>query len=387
VATFVAPSAVSFLDLVPVYEELRDEVDAAVERVVRSGRYLLGPELEAFEGSFAAYTGTRYCVGVGSGLDALSLAIRAYGVGSGEEVVVPGNTFVGTWLAVRLVGATPVPVDPDPATHNLDPDRLEDAITSKTRMIIAVHLYGQPAAMGAIRAVAARHELVVLEDAAQAHGARYQGVHAGALGHAAAWSFYPSKNLGALGDGGAVTTDDRELAERVRVLRNYGSPAKGTHELMGANSRLDELQAAVLRVKLQHLDAWNERRRSVAARYLEGLAATSLVLPTVAPATEPAWHLFVVRSQRRSELRRALDAAGIQTGVHYPLAPHRQPLFAELAIPPERVPISERLQHEVLSLPIGPHLRHEQVEYVVNRIRALDTGERERSGDVSEGPR
>ena len=371
-AALLAGAKVPFLDLVPAHEELRDDLDAAVERVVRSGRYLLGPELEAFEESFADYLGTGYCAGVGSGLDALGLVLRAQGVTAGDEVVVPANTFVATWLAVRQVGATPVPVDPDPQTHNLDPARLEAAITPATRMVIAVHLYGQPAAMDAIRAVAARHGLFVLEDAAQAHGARYAGVRAGALGDAAAWSFYPSKNLGAVGDGGAVTTDDPKLAERIRILRNYGSPEKGTHEVVGTNSRLDELQAAVLRVKLRHLDSWNERRRSVAARYLEGLAGTSLVLPAVAPETEPVWHLFVVRSQRRSELRRGLDEAGIETGVHYPRAPHCQPVFADLAIPPERVPISERLQHEVLSLPMGPHLRDEQVGHVVSCIRALD---------------
>ena len=371
-AALLAGPTVPFLDLVPAYQELREELDSAVERVVRSGRYLLGPELEAFEESFANYVGTRYCVGVGSGLDALGLALRAKEVTAGDEVIVPANTFVATWLAVRQVGAIPVPVDPDPRTHNLDPGRLEAAITPRTRAVIAVHLYGQPAAMDPIRAVATGHGLFVLEDAAQAHGARYDGVRAGALGDAAAWSFYPSKNLGALGNGGAVTTDDPQLAARLLVLRNYGSPEKGLHDVVGTNSRLDELQAAILRVKLGYLDSWNERRRSVAARYLERLADTSLVLPTVAPESEPVWHLFVVRSQRRSELRGGLEEAGIETGVHYPRAPHRQPVFADLGITPERVPISESLQHEVLSLPIGPHLRDEQVEYVVSRSRALD---------------
>ena len=241
-AALLVPAAVPFLDLAPAYEELRDDVDAAIARGVRSGRYLLGPELEAFEDSFAAYVATRHCVCVGNGRDALSLAVRAHGVRSGDEVIVPGNTFIGTWLAVRLAGATPIPADPEPDTHNLDPDRLEVAVTPKTRMVIAVHIYGQPAAMDPIRAVAARHGLFVLEDAAQAHGARYGGVRPGALGDAAAWSFYPSKNLGALGDGGAVTTDDPKLAACVRVLRNYGSPEKGSHELMGTNSRLDELK-------------------------------------------------------------------------------------------------------------------------------------------------
>ena len=239
-------------------------------------------------------------------------------------------------------------------------------------MIVPVHLYGRPAAMDDVRAVAARHGLFVLEDAAQAHGARFRGNRAGALADAAAWSFYPSKNLGALGDGGAITTDDDGLAERLRMLRNYGSSAKYRHELSGVNSRLDELQAAVLRVKLEPLDAWNERRRSVAARYVDGLADTELVLPGIPADAEHVWHLFVVRTPRRDELRRALADSGVETGIHYPLAPHRQPLFADLAIDPRSLPVSERLQHEVLSLPIGPHLTDDQVDHVVDRIRAFD---------------
>jgi dTDP-4-amino-4,6-dideoxygalactose transaminase len=363
---------VPFLDLAAAYEEIRSPLDAAVEHVLSSGRYLFGAELTAFEEAFASYVGTRQCVAVGSGFDALWLTVQAFGVGEGDEVLVPGNTYFATWLAARRAGATPVPVDPDPETHNLDPDRLEAAITPRTRLILPVHLYGQAAQMDAIDAVAAHHGLLVLEDAAQAHGARFRGRRAGGFGNAAAWSFYPSKNLGALGDGGAVTTDDDTLAENLRALRNYGSSEKHRHELDGVNSRLDELQAAILRIKLEYLDSWNERRRSVAARYLEGLAGTSLVLPTVPPGSEPVWHLFVVRSQRRDELQRGLEAAGIETAIHYPRAPHRQPVFADLAVAPESVPVSEQLQHEVLSLPIGPHLRDNQVEYVVDRIRALE---------------
>jgi dTDP-4-amino-4,6-dideoxygalactose transaminase len=371
-AQAVARREVPFLDLGVAYEELRSPLGGAVERVLSSGRYLFGPELSAFEEAFASYVGTRHCVAVGSGFDALWLTVQAFGVGEGDEVIVPGNTYFATWLAARKAGATPVPVDPDPETHNLDPRLVEAAITPRTRLILPVHLYGQSAQMDAICAVAARQDLLVLEDAAQAHGARFRGRRAGSLGTAAAWSFYPSKNLGALGDGGAVTTDDDELAENLRALRNYGSREKHRHELDGVNSRLDELQAAILRVKLDCLDSWNERRRSVAARYLEGLAGTSLVLPAVPPETEPVWHLFVVRSQRRDELQQHLEAAGIETAVHYPRAPHRQPVFADLAVAPESVPVSEQLQHEVLSLPIGPHLRDNQVEYVVDRIRALE---------------
>jgi dTDP-4-amino-4,6-dideoxygalactose transaminase len=372
VAQGVAGNRVPFLDLAAAYEELRAPLDAAVERVLSSGRYLFGAELTALEQSFASYVGTRHCVAVGSGFDALWLSVQAFGVGEGDEVIVPGNTYFATWLAARKTGARPVPVDPDPETHNLDPRLVEAAITPRTRLIIPVHLYGQTAEMDAIGAVASDQNLLVLEDAAQAHGARFRGRRAGALGTAAAWSFYPSKNLGALGDGGAVTTDDDELAEKLRALRNYGSSEKHTHELDGMNSRLEELQAAVLRVKLEQLDSWNERRRSVAARYLAGLVDTSLVLPTVPPETEPVWHLFVVRSQRRQELQRKLEGAGIETAIHYPRAPHRQPVFADLAVAPESVPVSEQLQHEVLSLPIGPHLRDDQVEYVINRVRAFD---------------
>ncbi len=340
--------------------------------MLTSGRYLLGPELAAFEQDFAGFVGARHCIAVGSGLDALGLVVEACGISTGDEVIVPGNTFVATWLAARRAGATPVPVDPDPGTFNLDPDGVEAAITSRTRMIVPVHLYGCPAAMDDVRAVAARHGLFVLEDAAQAHGARFRNTRAGALADAAAWSFYPSKNLGALGDGGAITTDDDGLAERLRMLRNYGSSAKYRHELSGVNSRLDELQAAVLRVKLEQLDAWNERRRSVAARYVAGLAEAELVLPGVPADAEHVWHLFVVRTPRRDELRSALSDAGVETGIHYPLAPHRQPVFADLAIDPRSLPVSERLQHEVLSLPIGPHLTDDQVERVVDRIRAFD---------------
>jgi dTDP-3-amino-3,4,6-trideoxy-alpha-D-glucose transaminase len=361
---------VPFLDLGAAYTELAGEIDAAVARVLASGRYVLGPELEAFEQEFAAFVGARHCVAVGSGLDALAFVVQARGVTTGDEVVVPAHTFVATWLAATGVGATPIPVDVD-ASYCLDPAGLDAAITPKARMVVPVHLYGRPAAMEAIAEVAGRHGLFVLEDAAQAHGARHRGRRVGSLGGAAAWSFYPGKNLGALGDGGAVTTDDAELAERVRLLRDYGAPEKYRHELAGTNSRLDELQAAVLRVKLAHLDEWNERRRSVAARYLEGLAATGLALPEVPADADHVWHLFVVRTPRRDELLQALADAGVETGIHYPCAPHRQPVFAALGIEPRSVPVTEALQHEVLSLPMGPHLSGDQVDYVVDRVRAL----------------
>lgn len=366
-----AATRVPFLDLALAVAELSEPIETAVHRVLASGRYVLGPEMTAFEQEFADFVGARHCVTVGSGLDALGLVVEACGVSEGDEVIVPAHTFVATWLAARRVGAIPVPVDVDPRDYTLDPGLLEAAIPSRTRMVIPVHLYGRPASMDEIGEVAARNGLFLLEDAAQAHGARYRGRRAGSLGGAAAWSFYPGKNLGALGDGGAVTTDDAGLAEHVRLLRDYGMPEKYRHELAGINSRLDELQAAVLRVKLEHLDEWNDRRRSVAARYLEGLDGTGLVLPEVPPDADHVWHLFVVRTPRREELRRSLADAGVETGIHYPRAPHRQPVFADLRIEAEAVPAAEALQHEVLSLPIGPHLSDDQVDYVVDRVRAV----------------
>jgi len=362
---------VPFLDVRAAYEELAGQVDEAVRRVLTSGRYVLGPEVTAFEQEFAAFVGAGHCVAVGTGLDALGLVVEACGVSDGDEVIVPAHTFVATWLATLRVGATPVAVDVEQRSYTLDPDLLEAAITPRTRMVVPVHLYGSPAEMEPIAAVTARHGLFLLEDAAQAHGARYRGMRVGSLGGAAAWSFYPGKNLGALGDGGAVTTDDAGLAERIRLLRDYGAPEKYRHELAGTNSRLDELQAAVLRVKLEHLDEWNDRRRSAAARYLDGFAGTGLVLPETPSDAEHVWHLFVVRTPRRDELRRALAEAEIETGIHYPRAPHRQPVFAELGIEPESVPVTEALQHEILSLPIGPHLSDEQIGHVVDRIRAF----------------
>jgi dTDP-4-amino-4,6-dideoxygalactose transaminase len=365
-----APLSVPFLDLAAPYEELRSGIDEAVQRVLSGGWYLLGGELRAFEEEYAAFCGARECIGVGNGLDALSLILRAMDIGPGDEVIVPSNTFIASWLAVSQTGATPVPVEPDPRSYNLDPARIEAAVTGRTRAIMAVHLYGQPADMDAIGEVAARHGLRVVEDAAQAQGARCRGRRAGALGDAAAWSFYPGKNLGALGDAGAVTTDDPELAERVRVLRNYGSRVKYVHEVEGVNSRLDEIQAAVLRVKLGRLDEWNARRRAVAAVYDEALADAPLVLPHVPEWAEPVWHLYVVRTPRRDALQRALAEQGIGTLVHYPTPPHLQGAYRSLGMGPGSFPVSEQIHREVLSLPIGPHLAVEDARAVADAVRA-----------------
>jgi dTDP-4-amino-4,6-dideoxygalactose transaminase len=349
---------------------VRDELRAAFDRVVDSGWFVLGPEVEAFEASFATVCGARHCVGVNSGLDAIELILRALGVGEGDEVIVPAHTFVATWLGVTLAGATPVPVAVREDTYNLDPARIEAAITPRTRAVMPVHLYGQPADMDAITAVARAHGLAVVEDAAQAHGALLGGRPAGGLGDAAAFSFYPGKNLGALGDGGAIVTGDEDLAARCRALRNYGSPRKYEHDVQGRNSRLDELQAALLRVKVKRLADWNARRRAVAAQYLDGLRDVPVTLPVVRDDAEPVWHLFVIRHGDRDALQERLTARGIGTLIHYPQPAHRSGAYAGLTVDPGQVAVAERLSAEVLSLPMGPHLGPEATAEVVAAVRA-----------------
>lgn len=366
----VEQAQIPFLDLQEPHVELRHELEPALDRVLNSGWYILGPEVEAFEAEFADYCEASHCVGVASGLDALQLALRAMGVGPGDEVIVPSNTYIATWLAVSHCGAVPVPVEPEPRTYNIDPERIEAAITPRTKVILPVHLYGQPADLDPLLAIAAKHGLKVLEDAAQAHGARYKGKRIGAHGDAVAWSFYPGKNLGALGDGGAVTTNDPEIADRIRVLRNYGSRVKYVNEVRGYNSRLDPLQAAVLRVKLKHLDNWNDRRRAVAAAYAEGLQTTGLVLPHVPDWAEPVWHLYVVRAPDRDGLQKRLTVAGVGTLIHYPIPPHMQTAYADLGITPDALPLARQLAGEVLSLPIGPHLSAADADRVIAAVRA-----------------
>lgn len=363
---------VPFLDVGAGYRELHDEIDGALVRVLESGWYLLGRELESFERAFANFAGVKHCIGVGSGLDALNLGLRAMGIDPGTEVIVPSNTYIATWLAATHLGATPVPVEPDERTFNIDPAQVEARITPKTRAIVPVHLYGQPADMDPILEIAGRHGLRVLEDAAQAHGARYRGRRVGGLGDAAAWSFYPGKNLGAFGDAGAVTTNDDEIADHVRLLRNYGSRAKYRNEMIGFNSRMDEMQSAVLGVKLRHLEAWNERRRAVAARYLASLAGCGVVLPEVPDWAEPVWHLFVVRSSRRDDLRGHLAQAGIETLVHYPIPPHCQAAYAFLGLGEGSLPVSEAIHREVLSLPLGPHVDDRAAGLVIEAVTEFE---------------
>jgi dTDP-4-amino-4,6-dideoxygalactose transaminase len=358
--------SVLFLDLGRLHASIRERLDAAFQRVVDSGMFILGNELEAFEAEFADYCGVKHCVGVGNGMDAIHLLLRAYGIGPGDEVIVPSNTFIATWLAVSACGAVPVPVEPRADTHNLDPALIGGAITSRTRAIIPVHLYGQPADMDPINAVAAKHRLVVIEDAAQAQGARYRGRRAGSLGHAAATSFYPAKNLGALGDGGAVLTNDSAIAQIVRRLRNYGSDVKYRHDVAGQNSRLDELQAALLRVKLDVLDQWNDQRRAVADRYSDLLAGSGVGLPFVPDFIEPVWHLYVIRSKQRDALKAYLDQQGVSTVIHYPIPPHRQACYQGFR--GHKLPISEMLAGEVLSLPMSSALQVEEIAYVAETV-------------------
>lgn len=361
---------IPFLDLHAAYVELKAEIDAAVARVLDSGWYILGPEVAAFEAEWAAFCQVDHAIGVANGLDALILSLRALRVGPGDEVIVPSNTYVATWLAVSSVGARPVPVEPDPATHNIDPKRIEAAITARTKVLMPVHLYGQPVDLDPIKVIAHEHGLFVVEDAAQAHGASYKGQRIGGHGDVVCWSFYPGKNLGAMGDGGAVTTSCSDIAERIHMLRNYGSREKYINEVRGSNSRLDPVQAAVLRVKLAHLDDWNERRRWIAAAYSEQLAETGLTLPKVPNWAEPVWHLYVIRSQKRQEMQARLTAAGIGTLIHYPIPPHMQTAYADLKIAPRALPLACQLAGEVLSLPIGPQLSNDDAAAVITALRA-----------------
>jgi dTDP-4-amino-4,6-dideoxygalactose transaminase len=361
---------VPFLDLRAAYDELAPELEAAILSSLRSGTYIGGSEVEAFESEFAAYTEAASCIGVANGLDALVLALTAMGIGPGDEVIVPSHTFIATWLAVSRVGATIVPVEPDLGTMNIDPTLIEPAITPRTKAIIPVHLYGQPADLDPILAIAKRHGLRVLEDAAQAQGATYRGRRIGSHGDAVAWSFYPGKNLGACGDAGAVTTNDPEIADRIRMLRNYGSKVKYVHELNGFNSRLDPVQAAILRVKLRHLDGWNAKRRMIADIYQRELRGLPLTLPEIHPLCGHVWHLYVVRSAHRPALQQRLAEQGIHTLIHYPTPPHLQGAYRRTAVAQGRFPRAEALAREVISVPIGPQMPPEHVEQTIFAIRS-----------------
>lgn len=364
--------SIPFLDVGASYRELKEELDTAYRRVMEGGWYILGEEVEAFEQEFAAFCEVKCCVGVGNGLEALHLILRAYEIGPGAEVIVPANTYIATWLAVSYAGARPVPVEPDERTYNIDPERIEAAITESTRAILPVHLYGQPADMDPILTLAEKYHLYVIEDAAQAHGACYKDCKTGSLGNAAGWSFYPGKNLGAFGDAGAVTTNDEELAARISVLRNYGSQTKYSNKVKGFNSRLDPLQAAFLRVKLRYLEEWNERRKTLVENYrtmMEGIP--DLVLPYKHTWAEPCWHLFIIRHAQRDALQQKLKEQGIGTLIHYPIPPHLSGAYQECGWIAGDFPITERLAQTVLSLPIGPHLRSQDQARVCETLKAF----------------
>jgi len=353
---------IKFLDLKEINLQYKDELENAFKRVLNSGWYILGKEVEAFEEEFAFYCGTKHCIGVGNGLDALHLILKGYGIGEGDEVIVPSNTYIATWLAVSYSGSKTVPVEPDIKTYNIDPELIEEKITEKTKAIMVVHLYGQPADMDAINKIARKHDLKVIEDSAQAHGALYKGRKTGSLGDASGFSFYPGKNLGALGDGGAITTNDDELAKQIRILRNYGSEKKYYNERKGFNSRLDELQAAFLRVKLKHLDSDNKKRTEVAKYYLDNIKNDEIVLPFVPAWADPAWHLFVVRHNMRDKLQKYLNEYEVQTMIHYPVPPHKQNAYAEFN--ELELPISEKIHKEILSLPISHILIRSKSEFI-----------------------
>lgn len=361
--------AVPFLDLKAPYLELKNELDEAYYRVMQSGWFLLGNELASFETEFANYCGTQFAMGVANGLQALELILMGYDIGEGDEVIVPSNTYIATWLAVTHVGAKIVPVEPDMRTYNIDPFKIEAAITPKTKAILPVHLYGQTADMDPILALAKKYNLKVIEDSAQAHGATYKNKKAGALGDASGFSFYPGKNLGAFGDAGAITTNDPMLAERIKMLRNYGSKIKYHNEERGTNSRLDEFQAAILRVKLKYLNQWNARRSAIAELYTDALKNhENIVQPFILDHCHSAWHLYVIRHSQRDLLQKKLEQKGIHTLIHYPIPPHKQKAYVEMN--DYSLPSSEKIHREVLSLPMGPHLSDEQVFAVIEAMNA-----------------
>lgn len=359
---------IPFVDLKSQYHAIAGEVNSAITDVLENTDFILGRAVEQFEEEFAAYCETTYAIGVDSGYSALELIVRAYDIGPGDEVITAANTFVATALAISNTGATPVLVDADPHSYNLDPTKLEAAITPRTKAIMPVHLYGQPVEMNPILAIARKHDLKVIEDAAQGHGGRYKGQAVGNLGDAAGFSFYPGKNLGAYGDGGAITTNDPILADKIRLLRNLGQRAKYNHEIKGFNRRLDTMQAAILRVKLSKLDRWNVERRRAASEYTRGLQGLPVVTPTCPSYIEPVYHLYVIQTEDRATLQESLTAAGIATGLHYPKPIHLQPAFAELGYQPGDFPVAEALAEKILSLPIFPELTNEAVAYITKVI-------------------
>ncbi len=359
---------IPFVDLEPMHSEIRDEMADAFKKVYDNNRFISGEECSSFEKEFAGYCGAKHCAGCGNGMDALYLILRGYGIGPGDEVIVPSHTFIATALAVSYAGAHPVFVEVDDRTYNIDPVLIGKAVTGKTKAIIAVHLYGQPADMDAINEIAKKHGLKVIEDSAQAHGAAYYGRKTGTLGDAAGFSFYPGKNLGALGDGGAVVSDDAQLMDRIRALANYGSTVKYTHIYKGINSRLDELQAALLRVKLRHLDHWNDYRRRIAAKYLKGIHNKQIILPEVKDNFNHVWHIFAVRTEDRNDFQKYLASHDVGTLIHYPIPMHLQEAYGALGYAKGSFPIAEMISSQVISLPLYYGMSDEDTDYVIDLI-------------------
>jgi dTDP-3-amino-3,4,6-trideoxy-alpha-D-glucose transaminase len=376
---------VPFLCLDASEPEIAEALITASRRVLESGRFVLGEEVDGFESAWADWTGAHHAVGVGSGLDALTLSLQALGIGPGDDVLVPSNTFIATWLAVSAVGANPVPVEPDPGTLLIEPDAARAAITARTTAIVPVHLYGAPVDIDGFELLASKAGLALVFDAAQAHGARSGGSMIGGRGSASAWSFYPTKNLGALGDAGAVTTNDAEVARRIRILRDYGRQSRDIFAEHGRNSRLDEIQAAFLLAKLPRLQAWNDRRALLARRYLDALAGFSGQMPVVNDRDVGAWHLFVIRFTERAALAEHLRRLGVETLVHYPVPPHRQPAYAQLAetLPP--LPIAEDSASSVLSIPLSPHLANDEQDWVIDALLSFSAASPVETGEVSTG--
>lgn len=360
---------IKFLDLHKINERYRKDIDSRIKQVLDSGWYLLGNQDKEFEKNFAEYCGVKHCIGCANGLDALNLIIRAYGFSAGDEIIVPANTYIASILAISENGCTPVLVEPDIETYNINPDLIEEKITDKTKAIMVVHLYGQAVEMDKIWALAKKYDLKVIEDSAQAHGSIYQGKRVGNLGDASGFSFYPGKNLGCMGDGGAVTTNDDDLAKKIRAIANYGSDYKYHHIYKGINSRLDEIQAAILDVKLPHLDSDNTRRREIAKYYRENIKNPKIILPQAYDEKAHVWHVFVVRTDNRDALQKHLEDNGIQTNIHYPTAPHKQECYSEYSS--LNLPITEKIHKEVISLPISPVMTDEEVKKVVEVVNGF----------------
>lgn len=362
---------IPFANFEPMHKEIEAELLDKFKEVYNNNWFIQGAEVREFEEEFAEFCGSKHCIGCGNGLDALYLILRGYGIGAGDEVIVPSNTYIATALAVSYTGAKPVFVEPDPVIYNIDPDLIENAVTEKTRAIIAVHLYGQSADMDKINEIARKHDLRIIEDSAQSHGALYKNKKVGSLGDAAGFSFYPGKNLGALGDAGAVVTNDKELADKIRAIANYGSDKKYHHIYKGINSRLDEIQAAFLRIKLKNLDRWNEGRRRIAQKYIDGINNPKIIKPIEAEYAKHVWHLFVIRSEKRDELQEYLKSRGIDTLIHYPIPMHLQRAYENLGLEKGSYPAAEKISQEVMSLPMYYGMQDGEIEYVIDNINSF----------------